>query len=147
ELFRNVAKERNMTLEQLLEYAEKNPGIDKELDKMVMKLVAEGNTVAEGRLVGWHAKQYGIPSVRVWLEASFETRARRLAKREGKPLKIITEEMQKRESSDWQRFWDLYTIDINDLSVYSIIIDTTYLIPEQVVNATIQKLRDDRIIF
>jgi cytidylate kinase len=146
ELFRNVAKEKNMSLEMLLEHAEKNPGIDKELDKVIMKLAGEGNTVIEGRLVGWHAKQYGLPSIRVWLEASFEIRARRLAKRESKPLKIITDEIQERENSDWQRFWNLYTIDINDLSVYSIVIDTTYLAPEQVVNAILQKLRDDRIV-
>ncbi|MDI6887228.1 MAG: AAA family ATPase [Candidatus Thermoplasmatota archaeon] len=145
ELFRNIAKERNTSLEQLLELAEKNPGIDRELDKMVMKLASEGSTVVEGRLVGWHAKQYGMSSIRVWLEASFETRARRVAKRDGKSFEIVTEEIQKRENSDWQRFWDLYTIDINDLSVYSIIIDTTYLTPEQTANAIIQKLRDDRI--
>lgn len=146
ELFRQVAREKNLSLEQLLAYAEKNPGVDKELDKRVLELAKEGNTVAEGRLVGWLTKKNGIPSVRVWLEASLEVRARRLAKRESKPVRVVTEGIQKRESSDWQRFWDLYTVNINDLSAYSLVIDTTYLTPEQVANAILQKIRDDRIV-
>lgn len=145
EIFRSVARDRGMSLEALLSYAEKNPGVDRELDKRVIELTKEGNAVVEGRLIGWLAKQYGLSAVRIWLEASLDIRARRLAKRENKPVNVILEEIQKRESSDWQRFWDLYTININDISVYSLVVDTTYLTPEQVVSAILQKIRDDRV--
>jgi predicted cytidylate kinase len=144
-LFREEARKNGLSLEQFLEYAEKNPRVDRELDRKILELAKQGNIILEGRLVGWLVHQQGLPSIRVWLETSLETRAKRLMRRENKSLEEIIEGLQKRESSDWQRFWDLYTINLNDLSVYSLIIDTNHLTPSEIISRILQKLQHDRI--
>ena len=143
--FRHLAKEKGMLLEDFNEHAESHPEIDKELDKKILKMADDGMAVIDGRLTGLLAKKNGISCITVWLDAPLEVRAKRIVKREKKDYQSVVNEIQRRETSDWQRFWDLYTIDINDLSGYSLIIDTTYKTPEEIAEIILGKLDDDNV--
>lgn len=134
EAFRKMAEERKMKLNDFSKLAEEDFSIDKELDKRQIELVKEGNVVFEGRLAGWLTVKNGLPSIKIWLSASFEIRAERIMKREGKKLEIVKKEIENREGSEWNRYWNLYGIDLNDLSVYDYIIDTNLLSAEQTVD-------------
>jgi len=132
DVFRKLAKEKEMPLEDFNEYAEEHPEIDRELDKKILKMAENGKTVIDGRLIGLLTKKNGLSCITVWLDAPLDVRAKRIVKRENKEYQTVVKEIQRRETSDWQRFWDLYTIDINDLSGYSLVIDTTYKTPEEI---------------
>lgn len=145
--FRKLAKEKGMPLEDFNEYAESHPEIDKELDKKILKMAADKETVIDGRLTGFLAKKNGLSCITVWLDAPPEVRAKRIVEREKKDYQTVVKEIQRRETSDWQRFWDLYTIDINDLSGYSLIIDTTYKTPEEIAEIILGRLGGCNVSF
>jgi len=145
DVFRKLAKEKGMLLEDFNEYAESHSEIDMELDKKILKMADDGKAVIDGRLTGLLAKKNGLPCIAVWLDASLEVRAKRIVKRENKNYHTVIKEIQRRETSDWQRFWELYTIDINDLSGYSLVIDTTYRTPEEIAGMILKKLEDDNV--
>jgi len=146
DVFRKLAKEKEMLLEDFNEYAEERPEIDRELDKKILKTAEEGKAIIDGRLIGLLTKKNGISCITVWLDAPLEVRAKRIVKRENKDYQTVIKEIQRRETSDRQRFWDLYTIDINDLSGYSLVIDTTYKTPEEIAAILLKKLEDDNVV-
>jgi len=146
DVFRKLAKEKEMLLEDFNEYAEEHPEIDRELDKKILKTAEEGKAIIDGRLIGLLTKKNGISCITVWLDAPLEVRAKRIVKRENKDYQTVIKEIQRRETSDRQRFWDLYTIDINDLSGYSLVIDTTYKTPEEIAAIVLKKLEDDNVV-
>ena len=146
DVFRKLAKEKEMLLEDFNEYAEEHPEIDRELDKKILKTAEEGKAIIDGRLIGLLTKKNGISCITVWLDAPLEVRAKRIVKRENKDYQTVIKEIQRRETSDRQRFWDLYTIDINDLSGYSLVIDTTYKTPEEIAAILLKKLEDDNVV-
>ena len=58
QIFRVLAKEANLTLNEFGARAEIDPTIDRELDKKMIRYAKKGeSTVMEGRLVGWMTLQ------------------------------------------------------------------------------------------
>ena len=79
--FRNLAKEKGMSLEELSEKAKYNSDIDKELDTRQASMARENeNAILASRLAIWMLPE---ADVKVYLEASEKTRAERIMKREG----------------------------------------------------------------
>lgn len=141
EIFRNMAKEKGMTLAEFGRYAETHIEIDREIDRKQTELAREGNIILDGRLSGWIVSKEGLPSTRVWLEASIETRAKRIAGRENIPFRQAIAEIQDREACEWERYWALYGIDLNDLSVYTLVIDTELPTAEKVAEEILRAVR------
>lgn len=130
DIFRQKAKEKNMSLEEFGEYAEKNPEIDKEIDKKQRKISQQrNNLVIEGRLAGWMTDA----KVKIWLKAPLELRAKRVARRDDITEKKALEAIKKREESEKKRYEQYYDIDISDPSIYNLIIDTSKWNQESVV--------------
>jgi len=134
ELFRNIAQEMNMDVKELCEYAKTDITIDKIIDEKIMaKILEEKNIIAEGRLVGWFLYRKGIPSYKILLTADKNVRVERIKQREKKSELEALQEIELREASELDRYWKIYTIDINDVSIYNMVIDSTYLTPKQIV--------------
>lgn len=98
-IFRQMAKERGMTLEEFQKYAELHPEIDREVDRRQIEAAKECNVVIEGRLAGWMVKNADL---KIWLDAPIRVRAERVARREGITveeafMKIAEREMQNRK--------------------------------------------------
>ena len=125
QIFRMLAKEADMTLNEFGARAETDPTIDRELDKKMIRYAEKGEPVVmEGRLVGWMTLQKKIPALRVWLEATISTRASRLSLREGDSQALSN--MKVREESELKRYKDFHNIDLQDLSIYDIVISTDF---------------------
>tara|TARA_B100001250_G_scaffold394744_1_gene398991 strand:+ start:4868 stop:5410 length:543 start_codon:yes stop_codon:yes gene_type:complete len=123
QIFRVLAKEANMTLNEFGARAETDPNIDRELDKKMIRYAKKGEPIVmEGRLVGWMTLQKKIPALRVWLEATISTRASRLSLREGDSQALSN--MKVREESELKRYKDFHDIDLQDLSIYNLVIST-----------------------
>ncbi len=121
-LFRNMASNEGMTLEEFSEYAEKNPEIDKKIDEEQRRISKEkDNILIEGRLAGWMAERADI---KIWLKAPLELRAKRVARREDIGFERALDDIIDREESEKKRYREYYGIDISDLSIYDLIIDT-----------------------
>lgn len=125
EIFRKMAKERGMSLAEFGALAERNPSIDLDIDKNQKSIIhTQDNIILESRLAGHMAQ--GVPHVlKIWIKAPLLTRVRRIQRRE----KSISfdgelEKTVEREKSEALRYKNYYEIDITDLSIYDIVIDS-----------------------
>jgi len=120
--FRELALKQGITLEKFHLKAERNSQYDFEVDKRAIIEAKKGNVVLDGHLTGWIAKKYA--DIKIYLTAPLRIRAKRIAKRDGKTLEEALEEIKVREESNKKRYMKFYGIDLNDLSIYDIVINT-----------------------
>ncbi len=132
DIFRSIADERGLTPLQLNRRAEKEDSIDRDLDRRLRATAREReDLVLESRLSGWMAGEYA--DLRVWLDAPLDIRAERIADREGKPVSQAREETQARAESEAGRYEAYYGIDIEDRSIYDLVVNTARWGPEGVL--------------
>ena len=137
EIFRKLAAERGMTLEEFSKYAESNPDIDFYIDKLQKEMAEkEDNVVVEGRLSGWMVKD----AFKVWIYASPEIRYRRIANREGKDIARVKNETKRREELEKRRYKKFYSIDLDDVSIYHLAINSEHFKPEEIVEIILKAL-------
>lgn len=121
--FREMAAERNMTLSEFGKLAESNTEIDQAIDQRQTKIAKEEDDIlVEGRLSGWMVKNADL---KIWLKTPIEVRCKRIAKRDGMPLEQAMRETKEREGSEAKRYHKHYGINIDDLSPYDLIIDSS----------------------
>ncbi len=130
DIFRTIAAERDLTPVELNRAAEDDDQIDRDLDRRLRDLAREReDLVLESRLAGWMAGEYA--DLRLWLEAPFEVRVERIADREEKSLERARSETQSRADSERRRYREYYDIDVTDLTIYDLIVDTARWGPEE----------------
>ncbi len=130
-IFREIAKSRGLTLEELSRIAEKDPSIDLEIDKRTLEEASKGNVVVEGHLVAWVVKD--IADVKIYVKAPLLERVKRIALRENRPIEEVLHETVNRENSQRKRFYEYYGIDTRDLSIFDLVIDTSRLSIDDVI--------------
>jgi len=127
--FRKLAAEHNMSLEEFGHLAEKDQNIDKQLDKQQQQIAQHrNNIILEGRLTGHFIED---ATTRIWLKAPIEVRAARIAHRERMTIAQTITEIRTREECEASRYKNYYQLNINDLAIYDIILDTARYTPEQ----------------
>ncbi len=139
EIFRKVAEERGLSVLELDETAEKE--VDLEVDRISKEEAAKGNIILESDLAAWMNPQ---ADVKIWLDASLETRAKRVFNDEKKrtaesynSLDEVKDKLKKRFEADKRRYKNVYGIDLDDLSIYDLVINTENLTIEEVINKII----------
>jgi cytidylate kinase len=136
DIFRELAAERGLSPLELNQEAEDDESIDLDLDRRLRTTAAENDDlVLESRLAGWMAGEHA--DFRIWLDAPLEIRARRIAEREQKSIEQAREETRARAASEAKRYDAYYGIDIEDLSIYDLVLNTARLDPEGVVSAIV----------
>lgn len=123
EVFRQCAKEHNMELAEFGRLAEQDPAYDKMIDARQKEIAEQkDNIVVEGRLSGWMVEKADL---KIWLFAPIECRLERIVFRDQiadlETAKKITLE---REHCEAVRYRQYYNIDIADLSIYHIILNS-----------------------
>lgn len=140
-LFREMAAEKGLDVLQFNLLAEKDDGIDKELDrKVVDAAVKNGDCIVEGRLSCHMLIRAGIKPFSVYLEAPAEVRVERVAGREGRDVALAVKETVGREESERRRYMKVYGIDINDKSCYELVLDSSSSDPETLADAVMSRL-------
>jgi cytidylate kinase len=123
-----------MTPLELNREAETDDEIDRDLDRRLRETARErDDLVLESRLAGWMAGEHA--DFKIWLDAPLAVRARRIADREDKPVDRAREETRARAESEARRYREYYGIDIEDLSIYDLVLNTARLDPDGVVEA------------
>lgn len=139
DVFRKLAVEHNMTVLEFNEFAEGNDEIDKALDKRQAEIAAQADDlIVEGRL----SAHFVDADYRIWLMAPDNVRAERISYREEKSLDTVIQEIKDRTDSERKRYQEIHGIDINDLSVYDLIINSDTFDAETIVNIIINSIKE-----
>lgn len=142
QVFRAMAKERGMDLVQFGEYAEQHPEVDRELDNRMIQVAKAGGVILEGRMVAWQVHEAQTTGIKVLLEAPEQTRAARVAHREGlADMEAVMRENRHREASEAKRYREFYGFDPNDPRHYDLVIETGDKGPELVRDIVLLECR------
>jgi len=137
DIFRAIADERDLTPLELNRLAEDDDQIDRDLDRRLRSTARENDDlVLESRLAGWMAGEYA--DLRIWLDAPLTVRAERIADREEKAIDTAREETQARAESEALRYEEYYGINIDDRSMYDLVVNTARWGSEGVLDLTKQ---------
>lgn len=140
--FRTLAKERGISLEEVLLLAAQDEFWDREVDQRQVALArAAGGCVLGSRLAIWMLPEADL---RVYLHADEEVRVRRIVQREGGDPAQIAVFTRERDRQDRERYLRLYDIDNDDYSVADLVIDTARYDPEGIADQISQELRKKR---
>jgi len=143
ELFRTIAREKNISLKELGKMAELSPDIDSLIDDAQRALAKEEcGGVFEGRLSG-HVLDADL---KILLKADLMIRAKRIASREGKLAEDALLECRHRETCEARRYEKYYNLDVNDFSVYDLVIDSDTwdeVGVQKIAFAAVKALNDD----
>lgn len=129
DVFRQIAKERGLTMEEMSKAIHTEPELDQQIDDRTKKLGSVENTIVDAQLAAHFTPKNAI--LKMSINASFEIRCGRIAKRENHSLEEATSETKTREKSERQRFLDLYNIDVSDETVYDVIINNDRMNEEE----------------
>lgn len=122
-LFRRIAKEEKLSLEELGERAVTDSSIDKLVDERTMTEAEKGNVVVDGQLAGWVLK--GMADLRIYLTAPEDVRLERIAKRDKVTLQEARIQTEQRESVQRERYSRHYGFHVEDRSIYHLVFDTS----------------------
>ena len=137
-VFRQMASERGMSVLEFSEFAEGNDDIDKEFDKRQAELAkSSDNLIVEGRLSAYFVEA----DLKLWLVTPFDVRSQRIAERESKSVDVASEEIIVREESEALRYMDIHNIDIKNMDIYDLIINTGTFNPEEVSEIILTTLK------
>ena len=138
-VFREMAAEKSMSVLEFSEFAEGNIDIDKEIDKrQASKAKQTDKLILEGRLSAYFVDNADL---RIWLVTPLDVRSQRISEREDKTVEVAKEEIVTREKSEALRYMDIHNIDISNMDIYDLIINTDTFSPEQVSEIIIQTLK------
>jgi cytidylate kinase len=130
-IFRKMAKERGIPLEELVESLERNSATEKEVDDHLKALGStEDDILIESRTIGWILPK-DVPAIRIWLTCDLPERLQRVQNREHHARS--PENLLRREASDNKRYRALYGIEPEDYTPFDLVLDTTSLSVDQVV--------------
>ena len=120
-IFRQLAKERGMGLEEMSRLTEEDSEIDRKIDERAKEESRKPGVVIDATLAGWMAED---PDIRIFLLTSFEERIRRIADREEISYGEAEKETVAREESEKARFLTYYKVNLDDLSIYDVVLNT-----------------------
>jgi cytidylate kinase len=129
--FRDLAKELDMSFDDLHKEAPSNFIFDYLTDLKCIRATLTENIVLGTRLAAWLMDA----DLRIWLHAPLEARARRINKRESEKAatyEAVLYKTLKRDEQNRNRYLQLYGLDIHDHSDFDITINTDKLTAEQV---------------
>jgi cytidylate kinase len=124
-IFRAIAREKGLSLEELNRLAAEDHTIDLEIDRKTVEIGCRGGVVVEGHLVAWILRS--VADVKIYVTAPLHVRVKRIASREGRSFDEVYRETLIREYMHRQRFLELYGIDISNLSIFDLVLDTSNL--------------------
>lgn len=136
--FRKMAQGRGLSLEAFGLLAESDHEIDRSLDQEILGEIlrhdaAGRDVIVDGRIQAQLLAARRVPCLKVLITAPLPVRAERIAGREKSDRKSAEREILAREKSERTRYNSLYRIDLKDISVYDLVIDSTDKTPDEIV--------------
>jgi cytidylate kinase len=122
--FKDLAKSKGISLEEFQEMAKNNPNIDKEFDDFIIKESEKyENTIISTWLAIWTIKDADL---KIFLTTDLEQRIKRIMIRDHLSYEKAKESILYRDKQNYERYLNLYGIDISrPFDIADIIINTT----------------------
>ena len=139
QIFRDIARSMNVSLEELSRLAEEDPSIDRLIDTTAIEEAKRGCVVLDGHITAWILG--GMAHVRILTYAPLRVRAERVAGRDGKSLEEALREVRVREESEARRYRRYYGIDVESIDVFDVIINTSSLGEEEVAAVAVEVVK------
>ncbi len=118
--------------------AQADPAIDKQIDGHQVEVSKHGDDLLfEGRLSG----RFIDAELKIMLKTDIKVRARRIAQRENISFEQAMQETLTRQESEAKRYREFYDIDISDLSLYDLVIESSVWNPEATAQLAITAIR------
>ena len=147
-LFRDIAKEKGVSVLELNELAKADRSIDDLIDNRTAKIGKEEDNVLFDSRLAWH---FAPDSFKVFLLTdSYEAARRTFAggAREAEEYSDINATMaglKQRADLERARFKELYNIDYYDRNNYDLIIESTYASPEQIAKEIMRNFEEYKV--
>jgi cytidylate kinase len=127
---------------RFIQERENDPKFDEAVDKKLMELAQQGNVILDSWTMPWLLKE----GFKIWLEASLQKRAERIAKRDKITIQEASEAIKKKEEGTKAIYKKLYGFDLGgDFSPFHFILDTDNLGTEEVFQVLCKVI--DNIVF
>lgn len=140
-----LAMEKGLSLMELSYQAERNKSIDETLDKKQIDFGKEHNNFILDSRLGW----YFIPdSFKLFLKCDIDEATRRVFRdpredeKENVTFEATKKNLLRRVKSERQRYRAYYDLDSSDEKHYDLVIDTTSVSAEEVVDKIISKIEE-----
>lgn len=143
DFMRELAGKKGISLLELSKKAEKSFEVDKEIDNMYNKLRKQDNFVIDSRL----GFMFLPKSIKIFLKVKPQIAVKRIFKqkriieKENLTLQKTLANMKRRQKSERLRYKKYYGIDIDDLSNYDIVLDTSEMSPRQMNNYVLKAIK------
>jgi cytidylate kinase len=133
--FRSLAREKGISLKEVLELAAKDDWWDREVDSRQVQLARESDGCVLGsRLAIWMLEEADL---KVYLTATDQIRAERIVNREGGNRDEVAAFTAERDRQDHGRYIRIYNIDNDKYDFANMIIDTGNLKPDAIARMII----------
>ena len=136
ELFRQIAKERGITLRDLSYLTKGDRSVDEVVDGRIKEAAEKGDVVIDGLLAAFMAS--GRVHVKTFLVAPDEVRFRRIAHRDKISFAESRRLTLERERIERERYMNYYNLNIDDLTVYDIVLNTGLLSLRSNINVLVK---------
>jgi cytidylate kinase len=117
-----------------------DPAIDKMIDERTKVEAREGGVVIDAQLAAWMVGD--LADVKVLIVAPDDVRFRRIAERDGTSISAAKKETMARESIQKNRYKKYYGVDVSDLSIYDLKIDTSLYPIEKAKSVITESVRN-----
>ena len=140
DFMRAIARKERKTLLELSKESEKSFRVDRKLDSMTRALRNKDRFVIDSR-IGWH---FLPKSIKLFVKVDLKEASRRIfnekrgIERENLSYSQTFRNIRRRMKSERRRYRKYYSIDVEDLSNYDIVIDTTGMSIEK-MNRNVEK--------
>ncbi len=143
-IFREMAKERGLTIEEFYSQLVADPALEKSVDdRQVALMMSKDNLVMEGRISAF--LPCAFRPVNLFIKVDEEVGVRRQMNRpenQGKTFEEMLALSRKRIQDELERYRILYQIpDHLDESCYDIVIDATFLSPDELFEETVRRIK------
>jgi cytidylate kinase len=124
---------------RFLKEREKDPEFDRETDRRMTEKIKRGDIVVTSYTMPW-LSDVGF---KVWLDASHDVCAARMAKRDGTDVERARKVVAERDRRNCELYEKLYNIKLGrDKKPFDVIINTDNLTPEQIAERIIEKMKE-----
>ncbi len=139
-LFRRMAERLGVSLMDMSRIAEDDHSVDRYIDEEARNEALKGGVVIDGHIAAWVLKD--IAHIKISVVAPIEVRASRIASRDSLSFEEALNMIKRVEESESRRFKAIYGLDINDNTVFDLIINTYTFTPRECLNIALSALNE-----
>jgi predicted cytidylate kinase len=146
-LFRQIAAERGMTIEDFYGALKNDPELEKSVDDRQTKLMREkDNLVVQGRMAWFFAKESPFTVFNIFLGVDRMIGAKRTAERNenaGRSIEELIEANALRKQHELERYNTLYGVkNFLDHGHYEFTLDTSHLTEDEVLDTILKEINE-----